>query len=229
VAIRFNVSPAWLSTIINSEAFLEARSLYTEVSFHETVLPMREKMVAAADKALDRLNELIPMEKDLDTVRKTAESVLAACGFSSVKGPAIVPGQTNIQQNNFFGNASPSVLAKARETIGQGRVFSGESDGRGLVISDGVHLGGGSGGSSVVEVPSISIRKAREELTESGRSGAGILAAGVPSSSQGGNGKDHGRTEREIERAQAIASRNPEAFTPKGPVRVTVVCGGEQL
>lgn len=114
VAQRFNVSPAWLSTIINSEAFLEARALYTDLAFHESVLPMREKLVIAADKALDRMIALTELETDLDKVRKTAETTLAACGFGTMKGPT-APG---VQINIGVGNASPAVVMRAKEMIG---------------------------------------------------------------------------------------------------------------
>ena len=120
VAERFSVTEAWLSVICNSQAFLEARANYTEEVFHETVLPLREKMMIAADRALDRINALVPRETDLDKVRKTAESVLASCGFGTGNlrptGPQALPG-VNIQ-NNFYGNASPAVVERARQRIG---------------------------------------------------------------------------------------------------------------
>lgn len=114
VAEKFGVTQAWLSVVMNSEAFLEARNNYTEIAYHETVLPLREKMVVAANKALDRLNLLIPQETDLDKVRKTAETTLQALGFGTVKGSTV----NNNTQINIGGNASAEVLARARDKIG---------------------------------------------------------------------------------------------------------------
>ena len=120
IALRFGVTQAWLSTVINSHAFQEALANYTDVAFHETVLPLREKMMIAADRALDRLNELVPVETSLDVVRKTADSVLAACGYGAPQVGREAPSQFNQQNNTYiFGNASPEVLARARARIGQ--------------------------------------------------------------------------------------------------------------
>lgn len=120
IARHFGVSQAWLSVVINSAAFQEALADYTDEAFHATVLPLRQKLMAAADAAVDRMNDLIPLESDLDTVRKSADSVLAACGYRSPHTPAPgAPAQYNQQNNYFLGNASPEVLARAREKIGQ--------------------------------------------------------------------------------------------------------------
>lgn len=117
IAAKFNVTQAWLSVVINSQAFQEAQAAYTDEAFHETVLPLRQKLMAAADAAVDRMNKLIPIETDLEVVRKTTDSVLEACGYSSPRPTA--PGSTFNQQNNIFlGNASPEVLARARDRIG---------------------------------------------------------------------------------------------------------------
>lgn len=121
VALRFGVTPAWLSVIINSQAFLEARALLTDQAFHETVLPMRERMIVVADKAIDRMDALIQNETDLDKVRKTAETVLQAVGFGAPSrgSPSNVPGvQVNVQNNHFHGNASAEVLKRAQKIIG---------------------------------------------------------------------------------------------------------------
>jgi len=119
VAQRFGVTESWLSIITNSDAFAEARNRLTDVAFHETVLPLREKILLAADRSLDRLNELVPHCNDLDVVRKTADSVLAACGFGSGAQLPRPQAQTNIQ-NNFYGNASAEVVARARSLVGVG-------------------------------------------------------------------------------------------------------------
>lgn len=126
VAQRFGVSESWLSTLSNSEAFKEAREQLTQEVIQQTVLPMRRKLVGLADKALDRMEELIPYETDLDRVRKTADSVLEACGFTAKKQPAV--GQQNTQNNYYLGNASAEVLARARERIGRGALLEDLND-----------------------------------------------------------------------------------------------------
>ena len=135
VALRFNVSEAWLSVVCNSQAFLEARARLTDELFHESVLPLREKMVVAADKALDRMLTQIPVETDLDKLRKTTETVLQACGYSSPKGPPASPTTINNNtQINNFGNASPDVLARARKMIGVTHHAEMGSDGQILPV-----------------------------------------------------------------------------------------------
>ena len=124
IAAKFNVTQSWLSCVINSDAFQEELALHTDIAFHETVLPLRKRMLALADKTIDRLNQLIPIETSLDVVRKTADSVLQAAGYGS---PSVGEGGVHNTQNNYFlGNASAEVLARARDRIGKGETY--ESD-----------------------------------------------------------------------------------------------------
>lgn len=227
VAIRFNVTSAWLSTIINSQAFIEARALYTEVAFHETVLPLREKMVHAADLAMDRMIQLTPQETDLDTVRKTAESVLGMCGFSA---PRVAPGSTtNIQQNNHFhGNASPEVLARARAAIGRPSVvIEGNANGTAALIES----GGGAGDSSG-RLADQGTGPSSEEEKGGGEVSRGdeprVLAAEDPRGSRPGIGGEGRRAEEPFCGNFEEIGRPGESLLSKR-VQVMVLCGGEPL
>lgn len=236
VAFRFNVTPAWLSTVINSEAFLEARAMYTDLAFHESTLPMREKLMVAADKALDRLNELLPNENDLDTVRKTAESVLSSLGFGSTSkaAPQLSPGQMNFQQNNhFYGNASADVLARARERIGQAKENLGDSGGRSLILAEGSGAGDSPGDVGVERIASAVEQKEDRGTGASnfGRTIDGILADANSSDREGRAGgtaeRDQGTTGGDSEGTEQ--SVQIERFHLPSRVRVNVLCGGEPL
>lgn len=119
VAEEFGISQAWLSTIINSDAFVVAMEEKHSVVFHETVLPLRKKLMALADETVDRLGELVPISKDIEAVRRTADSVLKAVGYGSPEPGGGPSHQVNVQ-NNYYGNAAREVLERARESIGRG-------------------------------------------------------------------------------------------------------------
>lgn len=117
VAQRFGVSQSWLSCVIHSDAFQAQLRARQDVTFHATVLPIREKITHIAHRALDRLDERLELNEMSDTeVRKTADDMLAAIGFGAGRN-AGVGQQAGVTINNYVG-VDRDVLAQAREKIG---------------------------------------------------------------------------------------------------------------
>jgi len=112
VAKAFKVTQGWLSQIIHSDAFQQKLSEKQNVVFHDTVLPLREKMVLVAHQALDRLAETLPMETETRTVAQVAEGVLDRLGFGTKNQP---PVQVHQHQHVHL---LRSEIEAARELIG---------------------------------------------------------------------------------------------------------------
>lgn len=110
VAEYFGVTQPWLSCIIHSDAFQLRLRERQDLHFDVSVRPMLEKVTAAAELALNRIVELIPVETDLAKLNGVADKALSRLGIGN-SAPA--PG-TVVQVN--VGIAAD--LAKARARIG---------------------------------------------------------------------------------------------------------------
>jgi hypothetical protein len=113
VARHFNMTQGWLSQVIHSDAFQALLSEKQNIIFHESVLPLREKMMNVAHLALDRLSETLPMETETRTLSQVAESVLDRLGFSPKN-----PGQGNVTEVNLSVSVVRSEVEEARQFYG---------------------------------------------------------------------------------------------------------------
>ena len=96
VAEAFGVTQPWLSCVIHSDAFQEMLRTKQGIAFHDTVLPIREKMLNVAHQALDRLADQIPFEMESKNLSSIAGDVLERLGYTS-KAPAVqINKQTNV-------------------------------------------------------------------------------------------------------------------------------------
>jgi hypothetical protein len=112
IARHFNVTPAWLSTIIHSDIFQAKLAERQQEFFSVATAPIAEKLEALADLAIDELTDRVEVENDTAEVREIAKLALERLGYS--KGTQ-APGA--IVQNNFNLTLSPAQLAAAREKI----------------------------------------------------------------------------------------------------------------
>lgn len=113
IARHFGVSPSWLSVVINSDVF-QARLRERQDEFFSSALePIRSKLTRLAEQSLDRLNEVVPFERDVDTLRGAAKLALEGLGFGQPKAPQLPGGNTTF---NFIG-VDPELLAAARNRI----------------------------------------------------------------------------------------------------------------
>jgi hypothetical protein len=114
VATHFGVTGPWLSCIIHSDIFQSRLKEKTDIAFHHTVLPVREKMNLVAHLALDKLAELLPKETEMRVVNAVAENTLSRLGFGT-QGPAMQVNNTQITQVNVL----RSELEEARALLGK--------------------------------------------------------------------------------------------------------------
>ena len=126
VAAYFEVTPGWLSQVVNCDMFQARLAEYRERGFEVGVLSIHEKIAAATSLALDRLTENLQHEPDTKVILDTANKLSQRLDYGST--PAL---QVNVQTNNAFG-ASKETLAEAREIARRVKAslkpLSGESD-----------------------------------------------------------------------------------------------------
>lgn len=112
VAAVFEVTPTWLSIIINSDSFQHRLSQCQGVIFDETIVPIRARLEALAHLSIERLSERIESSHDIKELRETAKMTLANLGYGT---PAAQIQQT---QNIINIHHSREELKSARRLIG---------------------------------------------------------------------------------------------------------------
>lgn len=107
----FDVTPAWLSVIINSDCF-QARWAHRRQMMDQGAVRMAEaKMRSVIDKGLERLEKMVETVPDPEFVLNTTDKMLGRLGY----GPKSAPGIVVNTQNNYA--VSREVLAQARDSI----------------------------------------------------------------------------------------------------------------
>lgn len=97
VAKEFQVTPAWLSVITNSDVFQEKLAIKQQELFGETVIPtMRDKLRAIADKSMANILAQLQAPPDPAYSVKAAEMSFKALGFGPSRGTTV----NLTQQNN---------------------------------------------------------------------------------------------------------------------------------
>jgi hypothetical protein len=115
VAATFDVTQAWLSVLIHSDAFQEALRKKRDEVFHPAAMTLQEKLTGMAHLALDKLGEEIDNGKVSPALLlETGNSVLDRLGY----GTKAAGGGGN-QTNVFLGSVPAGVLQDARQTFGQ--------------------------------------------------------------------------------------------------------------
>jgi len=114
VAQTFEVSGAWLSCIVHSDVFQDKLAVRQDVLFHNTLLPIRDKILSLTHLTMDRLLDAVEANAmPLDELRKSAEMGLRAMGMGK-SAPGV--NLTVNTQNNLY--APADLLARARASIG---------------------------------------------------------------------------------------------------------------
>jgi hypothetical protein len=125
MARQFGVSQSWLSVVINSDVFqAKLRERQDEV-FSVATETITSKLTRLAELSLDRLTDIIPVERDVTNLRDAAKLALEGLGFHRAQAPlAPAGGQGNTF--NFYG-VDPALLAEARSRIvSRGRILEGQ-------------------------------------------------------------------------------------------------------
>jgi len=114
IAEHFGISQAWLSIVVNSDCFLEYIAHYDAEFRHDVLIPLREKLIGVASRAVEKVGEAVEMSQSPDYLLEVADKALHRLGYAPNKGPtvALPPGGLNVQQNNYF--VGKDALARAR-------------------------------------------------------------------------------------------------------------------
>lgn len=103
VATHFDVSQAWLSVIIHSDAFQVRLKEKGSDLFGATIVPLREKILGVAHIGIDKLGDALEnasASSDKQFIADTTDSILKNLGYSP-KSAAPTQDISNTQ-NNFF-------------------------------------------------------------------------------------------------------------------------------
>jgi hypothetical protein len=113
-AKELGYTPAWLSTVIHSQAFQAELRTRQILLYGEASLEIRDKLVGAAHLALDKIIESIPVQPPQFALDASKE-VLKSLGYTAPRHNQ-PPHQTNIQVN-VGGGVSPEELQQARQAM----------------------------------------------------------------------------------------------------------------
>lgn len=111
-AAFFNVTPAWLSVVVNSDCFQQRFAEIRNSMDERTTTVAIGKMRAVVDKGLERLGGLVEVSSDPGFVLETTDKLLNRLGFGA-KGVAQL--NVNVQNNALM--VSREVLQQARGEI----------------------------------------------------------------------------------------------------------------
>lgn len=130
-AAVFGISPAWLSTITQSDAFQALLKSKQEKTYQEVIIPLQDKIAGVAHAAVEKLGEVVNETNDGRLVKDVADSMLNKLGYGAKATPAGegagAPGTTI---NNTLIVADRAALAEARALQSQyyGRTLEGPSE-----------------------------------------------------------------------------------------------------
>lgn len=124
VAGQFEVSQAWLSTIVHSHAFQDQLARRKDEFFEVAVLQdLGSKLGAAAHQTIDAYLEKVPT-LSADQLISAQDKLLSRLGYgTNAKGGTINADVVNIQNNHV----TKDVLEEARNRIGTNQVGEASS------------------------------------------------------------------------------------------------------
>ena len=125
IAEHMGVSPAWLSTVMNSDLFREYRRERMSMCQEETHKRIGERLGRIADTALEGIEDKLEEARDEMTLkgyRETADMALKALGFGQKSNGNGAPVNVNL-------SVSQHTLARAREHMNAQVSEQGNSDG----------------------------------------------------------------------------------------------------
>jgi len=119
VAKNFGVSQAWLSVIVNSDAFQAKLRERDDQQFSSIIVPLREQVMGIAQVGVEKLGECLENASptsDKQFIADTTDSLLKNLGYSP---RSVAPSpQAAMTQNNIF-MVDKSDLEEARKNMRQ--------------------------------------------------------------------------------------------------------------
>jgi len=119
-AAEFGFTNAWLSTLVHSDAFQAKLRDRKEEVFETVIVPLRDKIVGVADRAVEKLGEELEETSDPRLLLDVADKMLHKLGYAPKVNAA--PAGTGVVNNTQINNyaVSPGLLAAAREKAKKG-------------------------------------------------------------------------------------------------------------
>lgn len=122
VAKQFNVTEAWLSTLIHSELFQMELRYKQDVVFSEVALSVKDRLTNLAHTSLKRLQERLDLNVvSNETLVDVSELALKSLGFGpKPQTPMVAQPPVFQQQNNFHFGSQPAdakMLEEARKRM----------------------------------------------------------------------------------------------------------------
>lgn len=112
-AIKFGYTRAWLSTIVNSDAFKAEYTRRRNELNSRLADGIMTKAAENALKALDRIGDILDDEEtDPRLIVDAGDKLLHRLGYAPSRGVSV-----NLQQNNFNSPVQRDTLALAREAM----------------------------------------------------------------------------------------------------------------
>ena len=114
----FNVTEAWLSTVKNSDAFVQFHNTRREDHFERISEGVGDKLQTLAEISLDEMTERLEQEREqlsLDALQNVGKMAIGALGFG---GRNAVNVQVNQDNRSVIVNDS-AALARSRERLKQ--------------------------------------------------------------------------------------------------------------
>lgn len=115
IAAAFERTPEWIGMLIRTDLFQEALDQATESSLNMHALPLRQKLMATAHMAVEKLGTKINSSEDPGFILAAADKTLHRLGYAPTRGPE-VPQQQNVAQQNVF-VVDPETLRTARDRL----------------------------------------------------------------------------------------------------------------
>jgi hypothetical protein len=114
LSAHFQMTPAWISTIINSDAFQTQLALRKDQCFTEVTMDLRAKMEGVADAAVEKLGVVLENVQDPKMVLDIADKTLHRLGYAPQRGGPSAPTVQSNTQVNLYGSVDATTLATAR-------------------------------------------------------------------------------------------------------------------
>jgi hypothetical protein len=118
LALAFDRTPAWISTIIHSQIFQAKLAERQDMIFSDAVIDVRAKLEGVAHAAVEKLGKCVQDTQDPRYVLDVADKALHRLGYAPSR---TAPSSGNVvnQQVNVYGEVDAKTIANARAMIGK--------------------------------------------------------------------------------------------------------------
>lgn len=124
-AAFFNVTQAWLSVVVNSDAFQEKLRQRQDAVFGLVALGMRDKIAGAAHIGVEKVARHLETSEDKDYVLNATDKLLKAMGYGG-KQVTVNANQTNVTNNTLSVSAEDLRLAREQRALQIGAPQGGQ-------------------------------------------------------------------------------------------------------